>query len=60
MATRVHIPETGVADARDHWMPADRAAEALVASMRLNGIERLDGVPAVLDMWMPKLVTGEV
>lgn len=41
MATQVQVPGTATSQARDYRMPASQAAEALVASMRLNGIERL-------------------
>lgn len=41
MATRVRTPETATDQSREYRMPAQAAAEALVASMKLNGIERL-------------------
>ncbi len=41
MATQVQVPGAATSQSRDYRMPAHQAAEALVASMRLNGIERL-------------------
>src|SRR5262245_20709060 len=41
MATRLDTAGSQTGQGREHRMPAHQAAEALMASMRLNGIERL-------------------
>ncbi len=41
MATRLPGPDTAVGQRREYRMRADQAAEALAASMKLNGIDRL-------------------
>jgi len=41
MATQVHQLSTGAQEGREYRMPAQQSAEALVASMKLNGIDRL-------------------
>jgi acetolactate synthase I/II/III large subunit len=41
MATRLEVTETTAGTSREYRMAAHQAAEALVASMKLNGIDRL-------------------
>lgn len=41
MATRLPGPDTAAGQRREYRMRADQAAEALAASMKLNGIDRL-------------------
>jgi acetolactate synthase-1/2/3 large subunit len=40
-ATQVQIQDTAAGHSREYRMPAEQSAEALVASMKLNGIDRL-------------------
>jgi acetolactate synthase-1/2/3 large subunit len=41
MATRVESERSTDGHRREHWMEAQQAAEAMMASMKLNGIDRL-------------------
>src|SRR5215831_13370841 len=41
MATQVHQVSTGAQEGREYRMQAQQAAEAMMASMKLNGIDRL-------------------
>ena len=74
MSTVLDRPIAGAS--RNHSMPAEQSAQALMASMKLGekvtdpnevgaairrGVDAVkNGAPAVLDMWLPKLITGEV
>jgi len=41
MATQLQTAHTADGSRREHWMQAEQAAEAMMASMKLNGIDRL-------------------